>query len=239
MKKIFKQVTLMLVLLLSLQIAFPFSGSANTTNELERIKQESQLTEQDIQLGLQIISDNSSVFIENADIKVLESYGIADQNVALLKYYYNLSDSTQSLYSFQLEKTDQVIAPRNGLLIRLLIKDAMKDKMGDKIKKQIGKEVEDKVEQKMIDAAEKEIAKNGYSKFVGPKSSGDVNGIKQGEHIFEIYGANGSSIMRGHVLLNPSRNTSVWHYHTKYDNFEYHWEQTTLKHNSLPKWGSK
>lgn len=109
--------------------------------------------------------------------------------------------------------------------------------MGDKIKKEIGDEVKDKVQDKWIAAAEKEINKHGYSKFVGPEGSG-ANGIRQGEHVFEIYGKNGNYIMRGHVGLEQNKAVTNWHYHLKYDNFVDHHEQILLRHRSLPNWGT-
>ncbi|UZM97890.1 hypothetical protein OL548_23570 [Lysinibacillus sp. MHQ-1] len=48
---------------------------------------------------------------------------------------------------------------------------------------------------------------------------------------------NGNSIMRGHVGLEQNKTVTNWHYHLKYDGFEYHHEQTLLRHNSLPAWG--
>ncbi|WCH45785.1 YpjP family protein [Lysinibacillus sp. OF-1] len=241
MKKIFNKLSIIIIFTLILQLTLPFTSSANTQNGLDLIRQETSLTEDDIQLSFDIISEHSSLFLENADITVLNSYGLEDQNIALLKYFYDINYPSVTLNAFAVSQNvtnNDNIQPRlANVLIRVLIKDALKKKMGDKIKKEIGKEVKDQIEDKWIAAAEKEIGQHGYSKFVGPEGSG-ANGIRQGDHVFEIYGKNGNPIMRGHVGLEQNKTVTNWHYHLKYDGFEYHHEQTLLRHNSLPAWGT-
>ncbi|WP_427071177.1 hypothetical protein [Lysinibacillus fusiformis] len=189
MKKILNKLSILIIFTLMLQLTLPLTSSANTQNELDLIRQETNLTEDDIQLSLDIISEHSSLFLENADVNVLNSYGLEDQSIALLKYFYDINYPSITLHAFAVSQNvtnNDNIQPRvANVLIRVLIKDALKKKMGDKIKKEIGDEVKDKVQDKWIAAAEKEIDKHGYSKFVGPEGSG-ANGIRQGEHIFEI-----------------------------------------------------
>ncbi|GED62731.1 YpjP family protein [Lysinibacillus fusiformis] len=241
MKKILNKLSILIIFTLMLQLTLPLTSSANTQNELDLIRQETNLTEDDIQLSLDIISEHSSLFLENADVNVLNSYGLEDQNIALLKYFYDINYPSITLHAFAVSQNvsnNDNIQPRvANVLIRVLIKDALKKKMGDKIKKEIGDEVKDKVQDKWIAAAEKEIDKHGYSKFVGPEGSG-ANGIRQGEHVFEIYGKNGNSIIRGHVGLEQNKAVTNWHYHLKYDNFVDHHEQILLRHRSLPNWGT-
>ena len=238
MKKMFKNISILLVLTLLIQIVLPLSSLASSNDELEIIKQETKVTDEDIQLGLLIISDNSSFFLENADLSELESYGIEDQNIALLKYYYNMGNTTQSFNFPQLETRAEIaIQPRYGSLIRVLVKGAIKKKQGPRIEKQIGKEVDDKVVKQMQDEAENLVGKYGYTKFVGPEGVG-ANGIRQGEHIFEIYGSKNQIIMQGHVQLNQSRNLTTWHWHKINGIPDWHYGQTQIKHNSLPNWGS-
>lgn len=241
MNNIFKKISVFIIFTLMLQVVVPLTGLANTNNELDLIRQETNLTDKDIQLSLEIISDNSSVFLESADTSVLDSYGLEDQNIALLKYFYDTSYITQSPDSsvaLQTLSTEEVIQPRlASILIRTYIKKALKDKMGDRIEKQIGDKVKNEVEDKWVAAAEKEINKHGYSKLVGPQGTG-ANGIKQGEHVFSIYGQNGTEIMRAHVGRELNGAATNWHYHLKYDNFIYHHEQLILRHNTLPAWGS-
>ncbi|ODV57137.1 MULTISPECIES: hypothetical protein [Lysinibacillus] len=183
MKKILNKLSILIIFTLMLQLTLPLTSSANTQNELDLIRQESNLTEDDIQLSLDIISEHSSLFLENADVNFLNSYGLEDQNIALLKYFYDINYPSITLNAFAVSQNDNIQPRVANVLIRVLIKDALKKKMGDKIKKEIGDEVKDKVQDKWIAAAEKEINKHGYSKFVGPEGSG-ANGIKQGEHVF-------------------------------------------------------
>src|SRR5690606_25038887 len=146
---------------------------------------------------------------ENANLEVLESYGIEDQNIALLKYYYTI----QSADSAYLEaRTEDAIQPRWGALVKELIKGAAKKKQGPKIEKQIGKEVDAKVVKNMAEEAEILVEKYGYTKFVGPEGAG-ANGIRQGEFIFELYGYNNRLLMRGDVGITSSRNKTTWHWH--------------------------
>lgn len=84
MKKILNKLSILIIFTLMLQLTLPLTSSANTQNELDLIRQETNLTEDDIQLSLDIISEHSSLFLENADINVLNSYGLEDQNIALL-----------------------------------------------------------------------------------------------------------------------------------------------------------
>ncbi|MEK5530633.1 YpjP family protein [Viridibacillus sp. FSL R5-0468] len=243
MKKIFKKISILLVLALLVQVTLPFASLANSNDEIETFKQETNSTDKDIQLGLKIISDNRDMLLEDVDHEILDSYGIENQDIALLKYYFNNSSSTGFNDDVQIETRDAIsIEPHLGAVVvstvRALVAKSVKKKMGKKIEKQIGKEVESKVVTRMQDEAEKQVKKYGYSKFIGPEGSG-ANGIRQGEHIFEIIGDGGFPIMRGHVNLEESNTLSIWHWHKKQDDFEYHHGQIRIKSNSLPKWGSK
>jgi len=150
-----------------LQLTLPLTSLANTHNELDLIRQETNLTEDDIQLSLEIISEHSSLFLEYADPNVLDSYGFEDQNIAILKYFYDINYATLNpLTVTQSLSTEDSIQPRlAGIFIKMAIKDkiqdAIKDKMGERIKKQIGEELKDKVEDKWVQAAKKEVDEHG------------------------------------------------------------------------------
>lgn len=132
MKKIFNKLSIIIIFTLILQLTLPLTSTANTQNGLDLIRQETNLTEDDIQLSLDIISEHSSLFLENADITVLNSYGLEDQNIALLKYFYDINYPSVTLNAFAVSQNvtnNDNIQPRlANVLIRVLIKDALKRK---------------------------------------------------------------------------------------------------------------
>lgn len=240
MKKTLKQISVLLVFSLLLQIAFPFSGLANNNFEFKETKIQLAPSDDDLELGLKLISENQNLFFENANQGILDSYSNDDLNIALLEYYtalYSTSANEQSMPTLQ--KEDE-IQPFIGFLIRSLIKSATNKKMGGKIADQIGKEVDSKVVPKAQDAAEQAYKRHasGSTKSKGPEQSGAPNNINQGERIIELLDNNNQPYFRLDVYKNPSGNTTNWHWHVKDDNFVDHYGNIKLYHNSLPKWGT-
>jgi len=172
---------------------------------------------------------------------------IYQENLHTTDLQYTLEDdesqieNDESLLDNDYSSIENSIEPPKARLVtfflRAYVKAAIEEKMGEEIEKRIGDQVKQKVVPQMQDAAEKAAKDYGYTDFVGAKKSGST--VNQGEHIFEVLGPNGNPVLKGHVNINPSRNTTTWHWHTKADNFEWHHGQIQLNHNSLPKkWGN-
>ena len=203
---------------------------------LETIQQKWNITDEDLEKSLELISNNQELFLEFADEEILNSYNIEDKNAALLQYYLSTNQIENSVNTLTLTSDNEIIAqPTWAILVRLLVSNAVKKKMGKEVTKRIGNEVEAKVIPKFKDAAEEAGKKYTYKSSKGPTVSGG-NGINQGEHIISLQD-NAGDYIRFHVNLNSSRNTSTWHWHLRDDNFQWHYGQIQLKHNSLPKWG--
>lgn len=240
MKKTFKLISILLVFLLIFQISIPIS-QAHSNLVLEKIKSESNISEDELNLTLELISQNQSTFLMDINQEALKSQSNNDLNLSLLRYYSTLYSNSRDYYSSsELVKEDE-IQPFVGFVVRLLIQNAVKKKMGGKIAKQIGKEVDNKVVPKAQDAAEKAYKKNagGSTKSKGPEQAGAPNNISQGERIIELLDKNNKPYFRLDVYKNPAGNTTNWHWHLKEDKFVGHYGNIKLQHNSLPKWGAE
>ena len=157
------------------------------------------------------------------------------------QYSSDLAEGT-SVQSNSFDLAEGTSVQSRGKILWSVLKSALKKdakkKMGPKVEKKIGDDFDKKVWPTIEREAKKGYDKYGYSKRVGPVSSTAPNGIKQGEHIFELYGNDGNYCLRFHVFKNQSGNTTNWHYHTK-DDWSDHKGNIKLYHDSLPKWGSK
>ncbi|MBB5149309.1 YpjP family protein [Ureibacillus thermosphaericus] len=235
MKNIIKLISVALIFSLIVTTTPIFSFAKE--NEIEKLQQKWHISDEDLEKSLELISNNKELFMEIVDQEELDSYNIEDENTALLLYFLNTDQINNNVNARTLSSNDAIIQPTIwGSLVRVLVSQAVKKKMGKKIQERIGDEVEKKVIPKFQDAAENATKKYGYKGHKGPEY--DNGQINQGEHILSIQDDKGDFI-RFHVNINPSRNTTTWHWHLRDDNFNEHYGQIQLQHNSLPKWGSE
>ncbi len=140
MKNLCKKISILIIFTLMLQITLPLTSLAHSHNELDLIRQQTNLPEDDIQLSLEIISDHSDILLEYDDSNVLYSYGFEDQNIAILKYFYDINYPAEPINSLTVSRsltTEGNIQPRMaGIFIRLAIKDKIQDAIKDKMAKE-------------------------------------------------------------------------------------------------------
>lgn len=86
MKKTLKLISALLAFALVFQICIPFSVLANDDINLKEINYESNLSDEELQLGLYLISENQDLFLMDINQEFLGSYNNEDLNFLLLKY---------------------------------------------------------------------------------------------------------------------------------------------------------
>lgn len=223
-------------MLWSSKFVFLFPYLANDDINFKEINYESNLSDEELQLGLYLISENQDLLLMDINQEFLDSYSTEELN-----NYSTLYSNSANNYSIPELQKDQEMPPFVGFIIRTLVQNAVKKKMGGKIAKEIGKEVDSKVVPKAQDAAEQAYKKHagGSTKSRGPEQVGAANNINQGERIIELLDYQNLPYFRLDVYKNSAGNTTNWHWHLKDDNFVEHYGNIKLYHNSLPKWGAE
>ncbi|MGW6302255.1 YpjP family protein [Peribacillus butanolivorans] len=174
----------------------PYVGAAQETQE--EILQAS-ITKDEFEVVEEVVKDHYELLVEDINEDVLLNYDEKDKARALTLYYVdqNSSDLTEGT---SVQSRGRIL----WSVLRTALKKDAKKKMGPKVEKKIGNDFDKKVWPKIEREAKKEYDKYGYSRRVGPVSSTAPNCIKQGEHIFELYGDNGNSYLRFHVFKSQS-----------------------------------
>ncbi|RAT96796.1 YpjP family protein [Brevibacillus sp. Leaf182] len=140
-----------------------------------------------------------------------------------------------------IKSEDKVQATILPILLRLALKEAVKKKMGKKIKRMAYDEFEERIEPEIwaeVEALHEQY--NGDIDYEGPEDKGEINGINQGEKVFNIINKrNKKHLLRFHMNRVDNGRSIDFHWHKKDDNFEWHHGQIKIKSkNQFPEhWG--
>ncbi|WP_106768778.1 hypothetical protein [Paenibacillus faecalis] len=232
----FKKIAAVLALVLLLNTVFTALtvSALPAQSDLQKVQEELNLNESEIQELLLFIQENSSSIEEaiqaDPDLKSkVEQYNEYSKEVSLILAFAEIARSNTSVIShstdFSLQsEISPAVWPIVWPVVAAIIKAAIKKKMGKKIVKQIGDQFDKVVWPKLEPGIKKQYEKYGYSRNKGPGQSG---------------AANGGEYLRLHVFTSQSRNQTRWHWHQLDDNWSNHHGNVDLFHNSLPKWGTE
>ncbi|BAH42177.1 hypothetical protein BBR47_12000 [Brevibacillus brevis NBRC 100599] len=136
------------------------------------------------------------------------------------------------------EKVHPTILP---ILLRFALKEAVKKKMGKRIQRMAYDEFEERIESEIwaeVEALHEQY--DGDIDYDGPEDKGEINGINQGEKVFNIINKrNKKHLLRFHMNRVDNGKSIDFHWHKKDDNFEWHHGQIKItRKNQFPEhWG--